>query len=110
MLDEWETILSAWVSGESLSDLAGAKDADVIEFIEGALVYRLVWAMEAVRVRKTATEGKSDLEYEGRAALAVETGTSNHCAALLIQGGLASRIAAIKAVKDCPANFHGRDR
>ncbi|MCI0564549.1 MAG: hypothetical protein MN733_39280, partial [Nitrososphaera sp.] len=93
------------VTGKNLSDLGGGKDAEIVEFIEGALVYRLVWAMEAVRVRRAATCEAQDFSNEGRAALAVETGTSNLSAGLLIQSGLSSRIAALQALSDCPADF-----
>jgi hypothetical protein len=107
ILENWQEILRVWVGGESMSDLAGGKDAEVLEFIEGALVYRLVWAMEAVRVREITTNGAGDEQsHAGRAAVAIETGTSNYNAALLIQAGLPSRVAAIKAVADCPADFH----
>ena len=34
MLENWHEILRVWVSGESMSDLAGGKDAEVLEFIE----------------------------------------------------------------------------
>ena len=106
MLDNWEEIVRAWVKGESMSDLAGAKDAEALEFIEGALVYRLVWAMEAVRVRESTVEGDQEHHpHAGRAAVAFETGTSNYSAALLVQAGLASRMAAIRAVTDCGAAF-----
>jgi hypothetical protein len=105
MIDGWENILLGWVAGDSMSDLAGGKDAEVIEFIEGALVYRLVWGMEAVRVRKKAADDMDEWEDAGRAALAVETGTSSLCAALLIQSGLPSRVAAMKVVTDYPPNF-----
>jgi hypothetical protein len=102
---DWMDILKAWVSGHSMSDLAGDKDEDMLEFIEGALVYRLVWAMEAVRVRASAEDENLEWPNAGRAALALETGTPNYCAALLIQSGLSSRIAAMKAVTDCTADF-----
>jgi hypothetical protein len=105
MLANWEEILRAWVSGESMSDLAGGKDAHVLEFIEGALVYRLVWAMEAVRVRELTINPEEEYPHGGRAAVAIETGTSNYSAALLIQAGLASRVAALKAIGDCGGNF-----
>lgn len=105
MLDNWEEIVRAWVNGESMSDLAGGKDAKVMEFIEGALVYRLVWAMEAVRVREVTVDLDQEHPHAGRAAVAFETGTFSYSAALLIQAGLASRVAAIKAVKDCETNF-----
>jgi replicative superfamily II helicase len=104
--ENWDDILWAWMCGESMADLAGGKDAAILEFIEGALVYRLVWAMEAVRVRTTAVTGEEDQPHAGRAALAIETGTSDFCASLLIQSGVPSRIAAMKAVRDCPAAFH----
>lgn len=105
MLANWEEILRAWVSGESMSDLAGGKDAHVLEFIEGALVYRLVWAMEAVRVRELTINPEEEYPHGGRAAVAIETGTSNYSAALLIQAGLASPVAALKAIGDCGGNF-----
>ncbi|MDT4966938.1 MAG: hypothetical protein QOJ64_1675 [Acidobacteriota bacterium] len=106
MVANWEEIVRAWVSGESMSDLAGGKDAQVLEFIEGALVYRLVWAMEAVRVREFTVNPEDEHPHAGRAAVALETGTSNYSAALLIQAGLASRVAAIKAISDCEGTFH----
>jgi hypothetical protein len=104
--DNWEHIVRAWIGGESMSDLAGGKDAEVLEFIEGALVYRLVWAMEAVRVREVTVNGDQEHPHAGRAAVAFETGTSNYSAALLIQAGVPSRVAAMKAVHDCDGAFH----
>jgi hypothetical protein len=101
----WKTILKTWISGHSMSDLAGDKDEEVLEFIEDALVYRLVWAMEAVRVRQSAIDEEFEWPNSGRAAVALETGIPDYSAALLIQNGLASRIAAMKAVSDCPADF-----
>ncbi|MFO1500072.1 MAG: hypothetical protein U1G07_17065 [Verrucomicrobiota bacterium] len=102
---DWKAILKAWISGHSMSDLAGDKDEELLEFIEDALVYRLVWAMEAVRVRQTAIDEELEWPNAGRAAVALETGTPYYSAALLIQNGLASRIAAMKTVSDCPADF-----
>lgn len=102
---DWKEIMLAWVSAKGMSDLAGDKDEEVLEFIEGALVYRLVWAMEAVRVRQTAADEETEWTNAGRAALALETGTPDYCASLLIQSGLASRVAAMKAIDDCPAGF-----
>lgn len=101
----WKAIMKAWISGHSMSDLAGDKDEELLEFIEDALVYRLVWAMEAVRVRQSAIDEGLEWPNPGRAAVALETGIPDYSAALLIQNGLASRIAAMKAVSDCPADF-----
>lgn len=103
--DNWETIAKDWIAGRSMADLAGGMDAKTVAFIDSALAYRLVWALEAVRVRASVTDELSDHEFAGRAALAVETGTPNHCASLLIQCGVPSRLAALKAVNDCGAHF-----
>jgi hypothetical protein len=69
--------------------------------------------MEAIRVRGIANgdilEGEFGLRLEdyelGLAVPAVETGTVNRSASLLIQAGFASRLAAIKAVTDTGASF-----
>lgn len=103
--ENWDQIVRAWVCGKSMSNLTGRKDAKVLEFVEGALVYRLVWGMEAVRVRTAVVTGEEEPPHARRAALALETGTSDFCAALLIQNGMPSRIAAMKAIRDCPADF-----
>ena len=76
----------------------------MLEFVEDGLVYRLVWALESVRVHAGASTG-FESPSPGRAALAVETGTPDLQSALLIQTGLASRIAAVQAIGDCPADF-----
>jgi hypothetical protein len=81
-----------------------------LQFIEGGLVYRLPWAMEAVRVRALAHAdpeqemSESDLD-SGEAVAAVETGTLNRSAALLMRAGFSSRLAAIKAVDETGATF-----
>ena len=86
-------------------------DDDVLRFIEDGLIYRLPWGMEAVRVRALATGdvlesgfGLDDFET-GLAVPAVETGTLNRSAAVLMQAGFTSRLAAIKAVVDTAATF-----
>jgi hypothetical protein len=67
--------------------------------------------MEAVRVRGIANGDAigdaltlEDVEL-GLAVAAVETGTLNRSAALLMQAGFTSRLAAIKAVQDTDAQF-----
>jgi hypothetical protein len=106
----WRDILAAWLRGESISDIGGGKE-DVLRFVENGLIYRLPWGMEAIRVRGLAAgdtiEGGLTLsDYEiGVAVPAVETGTLNRSAALLMQAGFASRLAAIKAVEDTAATF-----
>jgi superfamily II DNA/RNA helicase/tetratricopeptide (TPR) repeat protein len=112
MPQNWRNILRTWLLGERLSDIAAEQQSDTLQFIEGGLVYRLPWAMEAMRVRSIANGdivGEFDLPLEGRelglAVLAVETGTLNRSASILIQAGFNSRLAAIKVVTDSGANF-----
>ena len=78
--------------------------------IEGGLVYRLPWALDAIRVRAAAhgdtIDGLPMTDFElGYAVAAVETGTLNRTASILIQAGFNSRLAAIKAVVDTIATF-----
>lgn len=108
----WRDILRAWLLGQPLAALGAAQASEILKFVEGGLVYRLPWAMEAIRVRATAngdTVGVFDLlldDHElGAAVPAVETGTLNRSASILIQAGFNSRLAAIKAVTDTAATF-----
>lgn len=108
----WRDILRAWLLGQPLAALGGAQPSETLQFVEGGLVYRLPWAMEAIRVRAAANGdmvGVFDLPLEdhelGLAVPAVETGTLNRSASILIQAGFNSRLAAIKAVTDTGATF-----
>ncbi len=108
----WREILHAWLLGEPIAATAAGQATETLQFVEGGLVYRLSWAMEAIRVRASAngdTVGDFGLtldDYElGYAVAAVETGTVNRSAAILIQAGFNSRLAAIKAVTDTGTNF-----
>ena len=112
MPDNWRDILRCWLLGQPLAGIAIGQEAETLQFIEGGLVYRLPWAMEAVRVRAAAngdTVGPLGLALEdhelGLAVPAVETGTMNRSASILIQAGFNSRLAAIKAVNDTGATF-----
>lgn len=108
----WKAILRCWLLGQSLAATVAGQESDALQFIEGGLVYRLPWAMEALRVRATANGdvvgplGLALDDHElGLAVSAVETGTMNRSASILIQAGFNSRLAAIKAVNDTGATF-----
>lgn len=110
----WRDVLRFWLRGEPLAALVANGDADCLRFIEDGLVYRLPWAMEALRVRAAANgdvvgglgavAALEDHEL-GLALSAVETGTMNRSASILMQAGFNSRLAAIKAVNDTGATF-----
>lgn len=108
----WRDILRCWLLGEPLAKLVAAHEGSALQFIEGGLVYRLPWAMEALRVRAAANGdvvGAMGLALDdhelGLALPAVETGTMNRSASVLMQAGFNSRLAAIKAVNDTAAAF-----
>lgn len=112
MPKNWRDILRVWLLGEPLAEIAAGQESETLQFVEGGLVYRLSWAMEAIRVRASANGdviGDSGLTLDdfelGYAVAAVETGTVNHSAAILIQAGFNSRLAAIKAVTDTGTSF-----
>ncbi len=111
----WRDILRCWMLGQPIAGIAAGQESDTLRFVEGALIYRLPWAMDAVRVRAEANgDLVSDddgffLRFEdfelGLAVPAVETGTVNRSASILIQAGFNSRLAAVKAVNDTGALF-----
>jgi hypothetical protein len=108
----WRAVLRTWLLGQSLGETIAAQKGDALRFIEDGLVYRLPWAMEALRVRASANGdvvGQFGMTLEdhelGLAVPAVETGTMNRSASILIQAGFNSRLAAIKAVNDTGAVF-----
>lgn len=109
----WRNIVRAWLLGQPLAALGMGQTSEMLQFVEGGLVYRLPWAMEAIRVRAAAngdTIGEFNLPMEvyelGLAVPAVETGTLNRAASILIQAGFSSRLGAIKAVTDTGATIN----
>ncbi|WP_271311562.1 DEAD/DEAH box helicase [Yersinia intermedia] len=109
---DWRGILRSWLLGEPMTNVANTQASETLQFVENGLVYRLPWAMEAIRVRATANGdliGDTDTtlaDYElGFAVAAVETGTLSRSSSLLIQAGFSSRLAAIKVVTDTTADF-----
>ncbi|HKI60861.1 MAG TPA: DEAD/DEAH box helicase [Mariprofundaceae bacterium] len=108
----WRDILRAWLLGQTLAGIVAGHQSETLQFIEGGLVYRLPWAMEAIRVRAGAnsdTIGDFGLQIEdyelGLAVPSVETGTLNRSASMLIQAGFNSRSAAIKVATDTGVTF-----
>ena len=112
--EEWRLLLEAWLTGEPITRDRVERSDEVLRFVENGLVYKLPWAIDAVRVRARANEDVFDYDGSGftvgdfetgLVVPCVETGTLNPCAARLIQAGFTSRLAAIKAVSDTKADF-----
>lgn len=103
-LDDWRTVLRHWVLGSPLTDAPG-DPVEVAQFIEGDVIYRLVWGMEAARVYEAAQSSVETDALSGSAVTALETGTFNRAAAILIRSGFDHRLAAISAIASTNAQF-----
>lgn len=112
--EEWKIILTTWLRGNTLANVGGDDRNQVLTFVEEALVYKLPWGIEALRVRAEANsdtigdqlEGMTIDDFEvGLLAPALETGTLNRSATLLMQAGFSSRTAALKVVVETNATF-----
>lgn len=106
----WEKILKLWLLGESISEGIEYSRDETVSLIEHAFTYNLPWAMEAVRVRSGVLQATDSTEvnlsnFPAYAVKAVESGTLSVSAAILIQAGFASRLAAIVAVEKTGADF-----
>lgn len=100
----WSDVLRHWVQGLNLGDLPGDRVA-IAQFIESDLVYRLVWGMEAVRVFEAAQGNVLAETMADMAVTAIETGTFNWSASVLIRSGFDHRLAAVSAVVSTGAEF-----
>jgi superfamily II DNA/RNA helicase len=108
--ENWRDVLALWLKGLPITNIGQSDMTDVLRFVENGLIYRLPWGMEAVRVRAKANQDEfNDVRFDdydlSLAVPAVETGTLNRSAAILMQAGFTLRIPAIKAVTDTEAIF-----
>lgn len=103
-LPNWPSVLSHWARGLAIGELPGNR-VDVAQFVEADLIYRLVWGIEAARVYEAAQGNHQAGLISGTAVTAIETGTFNRSASVLIRSGFDHRLAAISAVRDTGATF-----
>jgi hypothetical protein len=88
-----------------MAEIVASDPEQLVEFVEDAIVYRLVWAVEAVRVRSEAHQDEFSELWTGRLAEVLEAGTMDRCAVILIHAGLGSRVAALAALDKYAADF-----
>lgn len=98
----WRELLAAWLRGTDVVTIG----LDNMRVIEDAFVYRLVWAIEAIRMRRRASGGESDF-VEGSAAAVLEAGVPQAMMASLVRAGLPSRVAAMAAIRETQPVFVG---
>ncbi len=96
----WRSILKQWVSGTEVAEIGPQH----MRVVEDAFMYRLVWALEAIRARRL-TLGWTPEIVAGGGAAALETGVPKLMMSMLIRAGLPSRRAAIAAVESTDALF-----
>lgn len=109
----WTAVLTKWVTGtafgEILDGLGVREEQRTQSFIQDGVVFKLVWAVEAVRVQ-AATSGHARAEELGDGPMLVLThGVPTVQAALLCQTGYASRTGAIWVTGQLPAAFTDLD-
>ncbi|OYQ77175.1 hypothetical protein B9T12_08485 [Wohlfahrtiimonas chitiniclastica] len=105
--EDWEKILTTWLLGKNIQEEKFLDLDAALDFIEDGLIYRLPWGLEAIKVRALANE---EITVETGDTLdlvvpAIENGTLNKQAAMLMQAGFNSRLAAIFAVESTDAKF-----
>jgi hypothetical protein len=105
----WETAMAEWVNGTAFSEILkgrNARDAQRTQvFIQEGIVFRLVWAAEAVRVQATATGHARASELGDGPAFALTYGVPSIPAALLCQMGFSSRVGALWVVRELAGSF-----
>jgi hypothetical protein len=105
----WQEVLTHWVTGTAVASiLAGraARDARRLEaFLQDGVVFRLVWAAEAVRVQAARTGHVRADDLGDGPAFALTYGVPSLQAALLCQIGFASRVGAVWISRQLGATF-----
>lgn len=108
--ETWNAILEAWVTGATLYRVT---DSVGIAFVQEALVFRLVWAIEAVRTvlaALDAEEGENANDDERTVvALCVTYGVPSIAAARLLECGMESRLLAVRLAKELKLVVSTRD-
>jgi hypothetical protein len=100
---KWQNALRGWVSGRPFAEVA--QNSDVHTFIQESVVFKLVWAAEAVRVQALALEHPTAGALGDGPAMSLTFGVPNLQAALLCQMGFASRVGAMYVVDAIAADF-----
>lgn len=106
---DWRRCLEDWVTGVAFREmLAGKKMRErqrIQSFIQDTVVFRFVWAAEAVRVQALSSMHERRLGLGEGPALALTYGVPNAQAALLCQRGYSSRVGALWASRALSASF-----
>jgi hypothetical protein len=107
--DNWRDVLRAWVKGTAFADILqglGLREEQRTQaFVQDGVVFRLVWAAEAVRVQAASTAHARAEELRDGPMLTLTHGVPCVPAAILCQAGYPSRVGALWLVRTLPATF-----
>jgi hypothetical protein len=107
--DNWREVLTKWVIGTAFSEILeglGTREEQRTQtFVQDGVVFRLVWAAEAVRVQALSSGHARASEIGDAPMLALTHGVPSIPAALLCQAGYASRTGAVWVTTKLTANF-----
>ncbi len=97
--DDWRPLIGVWMSGHPLGEI-GSPEA--IAFVQEGIVYKFVWAIEAVRIILVGTGviGADENERLSYVGLCATYGVSCVTAAKLLEAGLESRTFACRLVRE----------
>ena len=106
---KWEDVLAGWIKGTAFPEILNgraARDAQRTQgFVQEGIVFRLVWAAEAVRVQAIATSHARAGELGDGPAFALTYGVPSIPAALLCQMGFPSRVGSVWVTRELAASF-----
>jgi len=105
LFPQWRSVMEQWLTGVPTSSIVRSCGDKAIDFIQDILAFRLVWAIEAVRARLPSEQNLP----HGFCATALESGTANIAAALLLRSGLHSRVAAQAVAEFFKLHFNARN-
>jgi hypothetical protein len=101
--DDWQAKLTGWVSGVAFREILDG--ARVQAFIQDGVIFKLVWAAEAVRVQAAAIGHARVNELGDGPAFSLTYGVPSIEAALLCQTGFSSRVGATWVARQLGASF-----
>nr|HEX4319148.1 DEAD/DEAH box helicase [Kofleriaceae bacterium] len=109
----WRDVLTRWTTAVGFSDILQGRpmrDAQRTQaFIQDGVIFKLVWAAEAVRVMAVAAEHSRAEELGDGPAFTLTYGVPNIAAALLCQAGFASRVGALWVTRELETSFIDND-
>jgi hypothetical protein len=106
---DWKDALAKWLKGVAFADiLSGHKAREqqrIQAFIQEGIIFKILWAAEAVRVQAAAEDKEQVKDIEDGAFLAFSYGVPSIQAALLCQAGFPSRVGALWVTRELDADF-----